>query len=276
MKTTNRFITAIVVMLLLFSTTTISAQDEESKTVKYYVITTLHWNMDMEDFDMDTWKATEKEYLDKVTKNNENILVASFYLHHTTADNTELLYVQGFESWSAIEDADKRNDELAKEAWPNEAGRKAYFKKQRSYYSSIHSDEIYAALPGTKYLTEAPKDGMILYLRKAHAAFPSDGSPDERNELRDSHVENIINKNEYIKGWYPLAHFYGSDSRERLTATFFDSMQDLGKHYDRNAELTKEAWPDEAERKVRGKKADKYWTGVHGDYIYTFVGDLHK
>lgn len=276
MKTTNQFFSAIVVMLLLFSTTTISAQDEERKTAKYYVVTTLHWNMDMEDFDMDTWKATEKEYLDKVTMKNDHILAASVYFHHTTPDNTEILYVQAFESWSAIEEADNRNGDLAKEAWPDQAERKAFFKKQRSYYSRMHSDEIYATLPGAKNFTEAPKDGMILYVRKSHAAFPDDGSKEEWNELRDSYIENIINKNEYIKAWFPSTHFYGSDGRERISASFFDSMADLEKHYDRNKELAEEAWPDEADRKARGKKAEKYWTGVHGDYIYTFVGGLNK
>ena len=275
MKTTNRFLMALAVMLLLVSSTSF-AQDEEPKTVKYYVVTTLHWNMDYEDFDMDTWKATEKEYLDKVTKKNEDILTTSVYLHHTTPDNTEILYVQGFESWNAIHTSAEKSNELAEEAWPDEDERKAFFKKQSAYYSNMHSDEIYAALPGAKDFTEAPKEGTIMYIRKSHAVFPEDGSTEEWKELRDSYIENIINKNEYIKAWFPTSHYYGSDSTERSTAIFFDSIEDLDKHYDRNAELAKEAWPDEEVRKERGKKASKYWTGVHGDYIYSLVVGLSK
>ena len=40
-------------------------------------------------------------------------------------------------------------------------------------------------------------------------------------------------------------------------------------------EFLAEAW-DEDTRKDRGKRAGKYWTGYHGDYIYTFVGGLSK
>jgi hypothetical protein len=109
MKTTNRFFAAIV-MLLLFSSTALLGQ-EVPKEVKYYVVTTMHWNMDMEDFDMDTWKATEKEYLDKVISKNDDILVASFYMHHTTPDNTEILYIQGYESWDAIHSSGEKNEE---------------------------------------------------------------------------------------------------------------------------------------------------------------------
>ena len=279
MKTTNRFFIALTTMLLLFSSTAFSQDEaaaEAPPEVKYYVVTTLHWNMDYEDFDMDTWKAVEKEALDKVTMKNEHILVASFYLHHTTPDNSELLYVQGFGSWDAIHNADARNAELAKEAWPDDEARGAFFDKQGAYYSSKHSDEIYAALPGAKYFAEDPKDGAILYIRKSYRAYPKDGTTEEWNELRNTYIENIINKNEYVKGWFPNAHYYGADSTERIAAFFFDSLDDFDKHYDRNAELAKEAWPDEAARKDRGKKAGKYWTGVHGDYIYTLVGGLRK
>jgi hypothetical protein len=140
----------------------------------------------------------------------------------------------------------------------------------------MHSDEIYAALPGTKYLKEEPKDGMIMYMRKSHATFPENGSKEEWKGLYDSYVENIINKNDYIKGWFPVSHYYGADSTERVSAFFFDSLEDMDKHYDRNTELNKEAWPDEVARKERGKKTGKYWTGTHGDYIYTYVGGLGK
>ena len=279
MKTTNRFFIALTTMLLLFSTTAFS-QDEATKEAppqaEYYAVTTMHWNMDYEDFDMATWKAVEKEFLDNVTMKNEHIMFASFYLHHTSPDNSEILYVQGFASWDAIHESGDRNNELAKEAWPDDDARAAYFEKQGAYYSNKHSDEIYAVTPGAKYLAEDPTDGMILYIRRNYAAFPKDGSPEEFNELRDGYIENIINKNEYIKGYFPSSHYYGADSTERVQAFFFDTLADYDKHYDRNGELAKEAWPDDEARKERGKKIGKYFTGVHGDYIYTFVGGLNK
>ena len=278
MKTTNRIFIALTTVLLLFSTISF-AQDEaaeEPPQAAYYAVTTMHWNMDYEDFDLDTWKAVEKEFLDNVTMKNEHILFASFYFHHTSADNTEILYVQGFESWEAIHNSAARNNELATEAWPDEEARDAYFDKRGAYYANKHSDEIYAVTSGAKTFAEDPKDGAILHIRRNYRAFPKDGSNEEFNELRDSYIENIINKNEFIKAWFPSAHYYGADSTERVTATFFDSLADFDKHYDRNGELAKEAWPDDEARSERGKRVSKYWTGVHGDYIYTFVGGLNK
>ena len=275
MKTTNRFFIALTTMLLLF-TTTIFAQDDAPAVVKYYTVTTMHWNMDYEDFDMDTWKAVEKEYMDNVTAKNEHIMTASYYLHQISSDNSEILYVQGYASWDAIDKASNTNGELAREHWADSTAGREYFTKRNAYYANKHSDEIYSVTPGTKSFTEDRKDGAILYVRKSHAAFPSDGSGDERRELRDSYLENIINKNELIKGYYPHSHFYGADSTERIEAFIFDSLADYDKHFDRNGELAKEAWPDDAERKERGKRVAKYFSGVHGDAIYTFVGGLSK
>ena len=275
MKTTNRFFIALTAMLLLFSTTTF-AQDVTQPETMYYTVTTMHWNLDYEDWDKDTWIAVQKEYMDNVTMKNEHILSASYYFHHTSPDNTELLYVQGYASWNAIDKASDRNGELAREHWADTTARREYFTKRNAYYANKHSDEIYSVTPGTKTFAEAPKDGMILYVRKSHAAFPSDGSGKEFRELRDGYLENIINKNELIKAYFPHAHFYGADSTDRIEAFFFDNLADFDKHFERNGELAKEAWPDEAARKDRGKRVAKYFSGVHSDAIYTFVGGLNK
>lgn len=268
MKTTNRLSIVVFTMLMLFSTT-IFAQDEAPVEAKYYVVTTLHWNMDNDEFDMDEWKAVEGELFEKVTSKNEHIIQASYFSHHTSPDNSELLYIQSFPSWEAIHKAGDRDGELIEEAWKDEEARKAFFDKQGVYYSRQHSDEIYAVTKGTKYFSEPPTEGMLLYIRRNHAAFPEDGSAKEFVELRDEKIE-MINKNEHIKGYFPSAHYYGADSSERIDAFFVDSMEGLDKMYERNAELYKEAYPDEAVRKERGKKAGKYISG-HGDSIYTFI-----
>ncbi len=273
MKTTNRFFIALTTMLLLFSTTTF-AQEDAPPEVQYYTVTTMHWNMDYENFDMDTWKAVEKEYMDNVTVKNEHIMTASYYLHHTSPDNSEILYVQGYASWEAINKASDRDGELAREHWADSTARREYFPKRNAYYANRHSDEIYAVTKGTKEFAEPPTDGMILYLRRGHAAFPSDGSGKEFRELRDARLD-MINKNEYIKAYFPHAHFYGADSTERSEAIFLSSLDDLSKMYARNAELAKEKWPDDEVRKEKGNRAAKYSAG-HGDSFYTFVGGLFK
>ena len=137
MKTTNQTIILLALMLLLITPSAI-AQDDAPKRPEYITVTTLHWNMDNEDFDMKEWIATEKEYLDKVTKKNEYVMGASTYMHRYTPDNRELIYVQAYANWEAIDKASERNGELEKEAWPDKEARNAYFEKRNSYYADFH------------------------------------------------------------------------------------------------------------------------------------------
>lgn len=275
MKTINQIFSALAVMLLLLAPSFINAQDDAPKRPEYVAITTMHWNMDYEDFDMDQWKAVEKEYLEKVTKKNEYILGASVYLHEFTPDNTEIIFVQTFATWDDMGKFAKRNSELAKEAWPDEAARKAFFEKQMAYYSPEHSDEIYAPISGAKLMKEEPTKDMLCYVRKTHFAFPEDGSQEEFEELRKEGIEKIISKNQYIKAYYPQVHAWGSDRTEHIEAFYIDSWADLEKMYDRNDELMKAAWSDE-EGKEKGEKWRKYFTGVHGDYMYKWIHGLSK
>jgi hypothetical protein len=232
--------------------------------------------MNYEDFNQDKWEAVEKEYLDKVTMKNEYIMSASVYLHRYTADNTELVAVATYASWEDIDKAADRNSELEKAAWPDENVRKDFFKKRNAYYAAEHSDEIYAALEGAKVLTGKPTKDYIMYVRKSHFAYPEDGSQEEFKTLRMEAVEKIINKNELIKAYYPNGHAWGADRTEFVEAFYFESMADIEKSQERADELAKVAWPDENARKARGKKMGKYFTGVHGDYIYTLVSKLSK
>ena len=252
----------------------LSAQ-EESQKPKYITRTTMHWNMEKDDFKMQDWKAIEKEYLDKVVMKNEHIMGASFFMHQFTDDNTTIEYVQSFASWEAIEKAAQRNSELAKEAWPDDDARAEFFKKRNDYYSTEHSDEIYSVMEGGKPLAEMPTKDLTLYLRVSHFAFPEDGTFKEWKELRDERLEKVVHKNEYVLGYYPNAHYYGSDRTEFIEAFYVEDLASLDKMLDRMPELAKEAWSDE-ERKERWEKGSKYYTGVHEDYIYTYISGLSK
>lgn len=261
--------------LVLFTCNGLIAQ-EEDKRPEFIVVTTMHWNMDKEDGNFDDWKAVEKEYLDKVVMKNELIAGASFFTHLFTEDNSELMYVQVYNNWNDIHDAAERSNELAKEAWPDEEGRKAFFKKRMSFYAQEHSDEIYATMDGAKHMAEAPTKDMVLYLQKRHFAFPEDGSGSEWEDLNKKYLENIVYKNEYAKAYYPSQHYYGADRTQFNEAIYVDSLADLEKMLDRNGELMKEAWPDDAAREEMGKKMSKYFTGIHSDYIYNYVFGLSK
>ncbi|MBT8279174.1 MAG: hypothetical protein KJO41_09235 [Bacteroidia bacterium] len=273
MKTTNQLFSVIVVMLLLI-TPSIFAQDQARP--EYITVMTMHWNMDNDDFDMDEWIATEKEYLEKVTKKNELIIGSSFYLHLYSEDNTELIFVQSFANWEDIDKAGDRNAELSREAWPDSTARRAYFQKRNDYYSVHHSDEIYATMSGAKPVPTANTQDLICYVRRSHFAYPEDGTGKEFNMLRNQVLENVIHKNEYIKAYYPNAHGWGADRTEYLEAFFVESMADLEKMNARNGELFNEFMPNEEDRKAFGEKNGKYYTGIHSDSIYTYIAELAK
>ncbi|GAA4888569.1 hypothetical protein GCM10023311_10620 [Flaviramulus aquimarinus] len=276
MKTINQFFTAIVLALLLFTPTIISAQDDAPKPAQFITVTTNHWNMDKEDFKMSEWKAAQKEYHEKVTMKNEYIMASSMYMHNMTADNSEFLAVQAFANWEDINKFAKRSSELEKEAWPDEAERKAFLNNLNSYFSNEHSDEIYAPLSGMKFMPEKPTKDMICYIRRSHFAFPENGSNEEFDKLRMKGNAAIIQKNEHIKAYYPNVHAWGSDKTEYVEAFFIDSVADLDKMFDRSDELMAEAFPDTEESRAEGKAWRSYFTGVHGDYLYTFIHDLSK
>lgn len=88
--------------------------------------------------------------------------------------------------------------------------------------------------------------------------------------------EALIKKNEHIKAYYPHVHAWGSDKTEYLEVFFLDSTADLDKMFDRSDELMKEAFPDNEENKAKRKTWRKYFTGVHGNYLYTYLHELSK
>lgn len=240
----------------------------------YVTVSTTHWNMDYEDFDMETWKAVEKEYFDKVTSKNELIMGSGYYMHRFTPDNRELLVVNTFANWEDIDKSNARTEELVNEGWPDEAARDAYFAKRNAYYSDYHSDEIYAPLQNAK--VHDRKKAPILLVRKSYLNFPDDGNWEPFSKHMKEVFEHVYNKNELIKGYYPNRHAWGSDSKEFLQAFFVDTMADLDAMFDRNGELFEAHWADEASRNQAEEVRRRYLNGIHGDYIYTVVPELIK
>ena len=86
----------------------------------------------------------------------------------------------------------------------------------------------------------------------------------------------VIQKNEFIKAYYPNYHAWGSDRREFLEAFYLSSLADIQASFDRNTELINENWSDETERQEFFDKLGKYFTGKHGDFIYNNVPELVK
>jgi hypothetical protein len=238
------------------------------------VVARFHFNPSST-FTFDEWKAHEKEYFDRVTLKNDLILRSNVLVHYYTDDNSEVLFVTAYRSWEDIEKANEKDNELIKAAWPDSVKRRAFFDKQRSFYTSMHSDEIRTIAPNTKPF---PADTAvhIYYIRTTHRAFPADAKPGEYQQLKNEFDQNVTQKNSLIKGYYPSRHMWGADSREFVEAFVYSSITDLEKSVDASQALIKAHWPDETKRKEFFNTFNKYSENWHGDALYRNVPVLRK
>jgi len=255
----NKFLVLGMLICAFLLSVNISAQEQPQPV--YITITTMYRNLDTDRTD---WRKTEQEYYDKVTSKNQLIIGAEILNHYYTANSSEVLHVTVYKNWEDIEKSGDITDELINKAWPDEKARKAFFDKQRSYYTTRHSDEIYTSQPATggKQLKTDSKEPMIVYIRRSQLSMNGQGKG-----LKEFN-EKVTMKNPYVKGYYPYRHAWGSDSRDFMEAFLFDSMSDFDKSNDKDDELVKAAWPKEADRKAFFDEMNKAFTGLHGDYIY--------
>lgn len=270
-----RSITALCLMILI--TVPLSAQ--ENTMPAYLTVTTLYWNMDREESDNEAdnnWLEIEKEYLEKVTKKNEHIMSASFYMHLYSPTNLESKYVQVYSSWEAIEKAQDRNVELEKMAWPDEAERKAFMANRQSFYQHFHSDEIMVPFAGAKMLSEMPSEDLVAYIRTSKMTYPDDGSEEEFVSLHKEFVDATVHTNDKVLAYYPNVHGWGSDRTDFVEAFYINSMDDLDDINDGIFDAIKAKWPDETQRNEFMKKYNRYFSGEHGDAIYTRMAALSK
>jgi hypothetical protein len=261
-------ITRVMLCLALLPSLVFGQNDPQ-----YLVVTRVHMNPTT-DFTIDQWKAHEKEYFDKVTQKNDLIVGTNVLMHHYTSDNSEMLFVTSYRTWADIEKADAKNEELVKAGWPDEAQRKTYFDKQRSFYTAEHSDEIRFMLPNAKTFTGTTEH--IYYVRTSRRSFPPDGKPEEFKKLMDEYCQNVTLKNSLLKGYYPSRHLWGADSRDYTEAYIFSTMSDMEKAAEENEKLAKTYWPDDAKRKEFFTKFNKYFEAWHSDAVYKHVPELRK
>lgn len=265
MKLIKNVFFGILVFSFMFTTKSVGQSTEEFKPV-FLTITTGHWSNNP-NADPSDWLKTEKEYFDKVTKKNDLIIGSGYYTHYFTPDNSEVLFVSVYATWEDIEKANDVTNKLIMEGWPDEAKRKAFFEKQSSYYSPMHSDEIYASLSFTKPLKSDSKEPLIYYVKKNVAGSGGSGFKE--------YFENVTMKDSFVKGYYTHRHRYGSNSRDAVEVFVFDKLSDIESSFKETDKLVKAHWPDEAKRKEFFKGYNKIFDG-HGDYIYQNVPELAK
>jgi hypothetical protein len=239
-------------------------------------VTKMHRNLDKKDGSQSEWLALEKEYFDKVTNKNDLILGANVLTHYFTEDNSEMLIVHAYANWTNIEKAADKNDELIKAGWPDEAARKSFFKKKGSYYAENHSDEIYQTIPGSKLMKSKPDKSMLYYVRKSHFAYPETGSEKDFGILFNKYIESVTYKNDMVKAYYPHVHAWGADNTEFTEVFVVDELADIEKMFDKDDELFKATWTDEAKQREFDDAFNKYFIGTHSDFIYRSVPELVK
>ena len=267
MRTFNKLSCGMLVLAVLFNVG-LFGQEQAKEEFEPVIMTatTVHKSTDP-NVDFTDWLKTEKEYFDKVTSKNDLIIGSGFYPHYFTPDNTEIVLVSVYKTWEDIDKANEISTKLIEEAWPDEAGRKAFFEKQSSYYGPKHSDEIYQSTQYAIPVTTDSNEPLIYYVKRN--TLGRGGS-----EFKD-YFENITQKNKFVKGYFTYRHLYGSDSRDALEVFVFDKLGDVEDSFDENARLEKEYWADEAEAKEFFDGYNKMFT-KHGDYIYHNVPELHK
>lgn len=247
----------------------VTAYAQEKPKPVIITMTTLHRNLDVKAKD---WKATEQEYFDKITSKNDLIIGSEILTHYYTDDNTEVILVNVYKNWEDIEKANAISDDLAKKAWPDEKARNAFFDKYESFYTPLHSDEIYQSITsvGEKPYKDETKKPMIVYIRKSQLTMKGDSK--KAKEFNDK----ITFKDPYIKAYYPFRHSWGTNSTDFMEAFFYDSLADMEKSSDKIDELIKSTWPNEKDADAFFDELEKTFTGKHGDYIYRNVPSLSK
>ncbi len=274
MQTTNHFFKRITLLLFLISASIFSQEEAQL----YVNVTTMYWNMELEDFSMDEWKSVELEYHEKVTMKNEQILSTTVLQHHFTANSSEVLFVTVYPTWSAMEEATKRNTELEAAAWPDEEARKAFLLKQAKFYNNKHSDEIYRTIPGAKILEETDLP-LLYYVRTSYFTYPEDSAgaiSDEFMNLLNEFNEVVTHKNQHYMGYFPQVHFYGADRTEFVEVFVAETLAEIEKGIAMQGKLRRLHWNGEERMAAYNKVMDKYLTGIHSDRIFSSVPELNK
>ena len=278
MRISIKLLAGLLTFLVLQTNLAFSQETkEEDQKPPVIVVTKAHANFDYKEGTYKDWLANEKEYFEKVTSKNEYLMNTNVLQHYYTEDNSEVLFVRVCKDWVSIEKAAERDNELTKEAWPDKEERTAKYKEQAKYYTDQHSDEIYRAVKGAKFMADEDRgEQHIYYVRVSHTTWPEDSKPGEIQDMYTEYVENITHKNPDILAYYPYMHLYGADSREFVEVFVVKSLADIEKSADNIKGLAEAHWPDEVKRKEFFKRYNQFYTGWHADYIYQNIPELMK
>jgi len=245
MKNTRTFLLILFAFILVIPI--ISSQEKETEFKKVYItITTLHG---MEGVSLEDWKATEKEYFDKVTSKIDLLLSHEFLISNIKNDFSDIKVINVFGSWEDIAKINEVRNALIEEAWPNKEERDLFFEKQNSFYTNLHSDEIYTStsfgFPISDKTKKAQKTPFVFFIQKSTLV---DDKSNDTHLVYEKYARNVFHKNDFIKGYYPQKHLWGSDSRDFVEIFVLSDTEDIMKSIDRNRDLLKKLVPEEEKR----------------------------
>ena len=239
-----------ILSILLFSVLfgqTLKAQDMLTYfEPKFITITHLHG---FKDVNKAEWLAIEEEFFNKVIKKNPYINHYEFLKDYHDESNPEFMIVKVFNSWEDINKSIVMNEELIKEAWPDEDKRKEFFKKQNALYDLYYSNEILVTTPMTKYRLpydeRSKTNPMLFYV--LYNKLADYGNEDSLEAYR-KYIKNVTYNNTFVKSYIGTRHYFGPDSRDFLEFYIVDSYEDLLKSFDKDKELFRNMIPDQKER----------------------------
>ncbi|GAB4378985.1 MAG: hypothetical protein Kow0042_27940 [Calditrichia bacterium] len=143
MKRINVILLLLAVSLMF--TGNLFSQENKSS---YYTVTT--WKIKSPD------DGSRKEFLDmmkewhqKVTMKNSKILSERSMFHQSGSDMRDFVVITEYASWENIAAANKEQDKLVEEGWPDKEERQA-FMKRFFQYAETHSDEICQDVPSLR------------------------------------------------------------------------------------------------------------------------------
>ena len=117
----------------------------------------------------------------------------------------------------------------------------------------------------------AQNDPQFLVVTRVHLSPQRGGTLDEWKAHEKEYYEKVIQKNDLILSANVLVHYYTNDNSEVLFSYSYRTWADIEKANEKNSDLEKAAWPDEAKRKAFLDKQASFFTSTHSDEIYQIL-----
>jgi len=270
----NKLTSYLVLFAFAMITSIVFAQEESKEFVPMYTtVTTLHG---VSGVDLNEWKATEQEFFDKVTSKINLLVAHEVLISNIKNDFSDIKVINVFKSWGDIQKINTIRGDLIAIAWPDEEERKLFFEKQNSFYTNFHSDEIYTStkfgFPVEDDVKKSQKRSFTYFVQTS--TLSDDNGKDSYSDYI-KYVKNVFHKNSLIKGYYPLRHLWGSDSRDFVEVFVVNSTEDIKNVIENNRVLLKELVPNDEKRKGF---LEVYEKGIlnRSNAIYVNVPSLSK